>query len=272
MKISSSIVLYKNDSSEVQKTIQSFFSSSISELQLYLVDNSPDNSLEMLKQIDVRIIYIPSHDNPGFGSAHNKAIRKSIEFGAMYHLILNPDVEFRSEVLEELFEFMESNKDVGNVMPKIFYKNGELQRLCKLLPTPLNLFGRRFASNTKWAQKQNDRYELKDFDYNDIVEIPNLSGCFMFARTEILKKVGGFDERYFMYMEDIDLNRRIGEISKTVFYPHVSIIHGFEKESYINKKLLKYHIQSAIKYFNKWGWFYDKSRTRINDICKVSIP
>ena len=89
----------------------------------------------------------------------------------------------------------------------------------------------------------------------------------MFMRVDVLKKVGGFDERFFMYAEDLDLCRRIGEVSKTMYYPVVSIYHEYEKGSYKNKKLLKYHICSVIKYFNKWGWIFDKKRTLKNKEC-----
>ena len=86
----------------------------------------------------------------------------------------------------------------------------------------------------------------------------------MFLRTEALKKVGLFDENIFMYLEDIDLNRRIFSKYKTIYYPDATVIHEHQKESYKNKKLLKVHIQSAIYYFNKYGWFFDKERTNIN--------
>jgi len=97
------------------------------------------------------------------------------------------------------------------------------------------------------------------------MQVPSLSGCFMLLRTEVLKVVGGFDERFFMYCEDFDLCRRIGQVSKTIYYPDVSVIHNYEKGSYKNSKLLRYHIQSSVKYFNKWGWFFDKERRRINN-------
>ena len=103
------------------------------------------------------------------------------------------------------------------------------------------------------------------------MEVPSLSGCFMFMRCSVLKQVGGFDERYFMYAEDLDLCRRIGEVSKTIFYPKVSIIHEYGKGSYKNKKLLKYHIISVIKYFNKWGWFWDSKRRYKNQECVKRI-
>lgn len=73
-----------------------------------------------------------------------------------------------------------------------------------------------------------------------------------------------FDDRYFMYFEDYDLVRRIHRISKTVFYPAVVIIHDHATEHRTNKRLLKISIQSAIRYFNKWGWIFDRERQKIN--------
>lgn len=103
------------------------------------------------------------------------------------------------------------------------------------------------------------------------MEVPILSGCFMFVRMDVIGKVGLFDERFFMYSEDVDLCRRIGEISKTVFYPNVAVFHEYEKGSYKNKKLLKYHIRSTIKYFNKWGWIFDRKRADANKKCLNQI-
>jgi len=161
---------------------------------------------------------------------------------------------------------MEQQPDIGTVMPKILYNQGEIQRLCKLLPGPINLLGRRFAGASKWGKALDAYYELSDFNYDYVLDVPNLSGCFMFVRTAILKKIDGFDPRYFMYLEDVDLVRRIGEHARTVFYPFVSVYHGYQKGSYANARLMRIHIQSAIKYFNKWGWFIDSDRRKLNKI------
>ena len=200
----------------------------------------------------------------GYGKAHNIAIKKSIEQGLSYHIILNPDIIIEKGSLEKLTEYMEQHPEVGNIMPKIIYPNGELQYLCKLLPSPIDLIFRRFIPIKKWKDAINERYELHSFGYDKIKNIPNLSGCFMFLRTEALKKVGLFDENIFMYLEDIDLNRRIHSKYKTIYYPDTIVIHEHQKESYKNRKLLKAHIQSAIYYFNKYGWLFDKERTAIN--------
>jgi GT2 family glycosyltransferase len=80
-----------------------------------------------------------------------------------------------------------------------------------------------------------------------------------------LKEVGGFDTRFFMYLEDFDLTRRIHRISRTIFYPDVSVIHEFNKGSYSNFTLLWRHIVSAVKYFFKWGWILDEERKKFNE-------
>ena len=89
-------------------------------------------------------------------------------------------------------------------------------------------------------------------------------GCFMFLRMKAIENVGMFDENIFMYTEDIDLTRRIHNLYKTISWPEVTIIHAHKRGSYKNKKLLKIHIISAIKYFNKWGWIFDKERRNWN--------
>ena len=87
----------------------------------------------------------------------------------------------------------------------------------------------------------------------------------MFLRNSTLKENNiFFDDRFFMYFEDFDLIRRLHRVGKTIFYPDVSIIHDHEKESYKSKKMLMVHIKSAIKYFNKYGWFIDKERRLMN--------
>ena len=79
-----------------------------------------------------------------------------------------------------------------------------------------------------------------------------------------LQRVGFFDERFFMYFEDVDLSRRIHKHYKTIYYPEAVIYHDYQGGSCRNFKLLKLFISSAIKYFNKWGWFFDRERLLIN--------
>lgn len=263
-QINASIVLYHNKKEQLIKVINSFLNTSL-EVKLYLVDNSSNDDLKELKNLDNRIEYIFNNANLGYGTAHNIAMRKSISDGVPYHLVLNPDIYFERGILEELFSYMEQNQDIGNIIPQIRYPDGDIQYLCKLLPTPTDLILRRFIPLKSWKEKRNQNYELRWTGYDKVMNVPSLSGCFMFLRCEILKDIGLFDENIFMYLEDTDLNRRIHSKYKTIFYPKVEVVHEYAKESYVNKKLLMFHIKSAIYYFNKWGWIFDKKRSKINN-------
>ena len=256
-------MLYNTPVDKLKKAVDSFLNCSL-KTKLYLIDNSPTNELQ--NQVNApNVEYIHTKKNLGYGAGNNVAIRKSIGL-AKYHLVLNPDVEFNPNTLEGLFKFMELNSGIGLVMPKVLYENGEVQYLCKKLPAPADLFLRRFIPEKIKNHLKNylDEYELKHLDYNSTMKVPNLSGCFMFMRSSTLHHSGIFDERYFLYLEDTDLCRRINECALTVYYPLEKIYHCYNKASYRNFKLLLCHLDSTIKYFNKWGWLNDRTRNTIN--------
>ena len=262
--ISSSIVTFHTNHKDLFRLIDCVKNAPID--KLFIIDNSSNDELREYVTKDPKIHYIHSI-NLGYGSGHNVAIKKSIEEGAKYHIILNPDVYWYDPVVKTLIDFMDKHQECGLVMPKVLYPNGETQYLCKLIPSPFDLILRRFIPIKTWQEKHDSKYEMHWTNYDKIMEIPILSGCFMMLRCEVINKVGGFDERYFMYAEDVDLCRRIGEVSSTVFYPYVSIYHEYAKGSYGSKKMLKMHIKSITKYFNKWGWIFDKKRSRRNKYC-----
>lgn len=264
--LTASIVLYETPISQIKTLLKSIIDSK-SVYKVYVIDNAPtDENKNIFKDSEFHNIveYIP-HENTGYGSSHNIALHKAVELGSDYHVVLNPDIEFESDVLNKLASYMDNNKDVVYMLPKVIYPNGELQYLCKLLPTPADLILRRFIPNCGWKQKKDDLYSLKHSGYDRIMNPPCLSGCFMFMRVSTIKENNiFFDERYFMYLEDFDLMRRLHRVGKTIYYPEVTIIHNHAKESYKSKKMLQIHIQSAIKYFNKFGWIFDKERKEMN--------
>lgn len=261
MLISCSVVTYHNPPDQIAAVLRSV--SATPDVAVTVVDNSSDGKLAgVAGKFGARYVHRP--DNPGFGAAHNLAIRDALASGSQYHLVLNPDISFDDKVIPALKAYMDAHPEVGLVMPDIRYPDGSRQHLCKLLPHPVDLFVRRFIPTLYRLSGRVDTYEMRRSGYGRIMDVPALSGCFMFLRSSILQKTGGFDERFFMYLEDVDLSRRIGQLARTVFFPAVSITHAYQKGSYKSSALLWRHISSAIRYFNKWGWFFDAERDAVN--------
>ncbi len=254
--ITSSLVLFHNDPAQFGRAISSFIDGC--DGVLHVVDNS-SSALQHDLFRHPRVRYDFAGSNLGFGVAHNRAVAQS-HSGSEFHLFLNPDVMFDPGVLAELVVFMRGNPSVGAVMPRVTYPDGAPQHLCKLLPTPFDLILRRFIPLAGVREKLNQTYELHALPLDRASDVPVLSGCFLLVRTSIIRQIGGFDPRFFMYMEDVDLVRRIGDVARTVFLPSVSIQHVYAKGSYRNPRLLSYHLRSAISYFFKWGWFFDRVR------------
>lgn len=257
-----SVVVYRNPSAQIHEAITSFLNTQMN-VKLYVIDNSPDDQAREVCH-DRRIVYIFNGRNLGFGAGHNVAMKVSLN-EATYHLVLNPDVYFAPAVLEKLFAFARGRPDVGLLMPQVLNPDGSIQYLCKRLPTPSDLILRRFLPRVlkPLVEGRLARYELRDQDYNTMLSVPFLSGCFMMINCTALSQVGIFDERYFMYMEDVDLCRRIHRRFKTIYFPEVAIYHRYAKGSHHNVRLMMHHIKSAWRYFRKWGW-YDTERDDIN--------
>ena len=270
MKLTASVVLFNTPRNQIELLFKSVFNSKCVET-IYIIDNSPNDKWRVLEteyanianNAGTKIRYI-HNQNLGYGASHNLAMQEAIESGAVYHVVLNPDIYFEENVLSSLINFMDKNSDTAYVLPRVEYPNGELQYLCKLLPTPVDLIFRRFLPKD-WGKNRDDRYCLKSSGYNKVMNPPCLSGCFMFMRLSILQENNiFFDDGYFMYCEDFDLIRRLHRVAKTLYFPDVTIVHDHARESYKSKKMLWVHIRSAVRYFNKWGWFYDRERRKMN--------
>ncbi|MDO5768593.1 MAG: glycosyltransferase [Psychrobacter sp.] len=253
-----SIVIYYHCIADIQDTLNSILNTTVID-KVVLVDNGGCDWAGKLE--NEKIYYIKSPKNGGYGYGHNLAIRQFAQ-DSEFFLVCNPDINFDPRELEKFYKIA-SNLSAGLYSPKIIYPDGKDQFGQRLLPSPLNLFARRFLP-VSIADKLDQKYLLKTYQINQPTPVPNLSGCFMLFRSKCLLELGGFDERYFMYMEDIDLSRRCAHKYGALYIPSVSIIHQHEQASYKNMGLLKAHIKSAIQYFNKWGWVIDRERKKMN--------
>lgn len=260
--VSCCIVCYHNRHEQVERLLASV-TTARPDMYVYLVDNSRTDALrDLAARFGVHYRHQP--DNPGYARAHNWALRATAAAGRDYHFVLNPDVQLPLDALGKLLAYMEQHPDVGLLAPRVHYPDGRLQPLCKLLPHPLELAVRRFFPLLHRSSGRLARYELHGSGYSRVMDVPALSGCFMLMRLDTVLRAGLFDERYFLYFEDVDLSRRVGRIARTVFIPHVSIVHDYAKGSYRDWRLLYHHLVSATRYFNKWGWLRDDERDQVN--------
>lgn len=263
-----SIVTYNTPTTDLEKIIKCFQKIKLN-FKLWISDNSETDALRsFFEEVnDDRIEYIFNNANKGFGEGHNRIIKKVAGDPKLseFHLVINADIYFKENTIEKIVEYMKEHEEIGQIGPKITDLEGKFSYTCRLFPTPMNLIFRRFLPFKKIVDKMDYDYEMRWANFEEIMEVPILSGCFIFSRTAMLKEIGGFDKRYFMYMEDYDLCRKIGQKYKVVYYPEVNISHEHGKASYKSKKMMMFHIKSAIKYFNKWGWIFDKERKIKND-------
>lgn len=267
MKIIASLVLYKHQYNDIKPTLNSL----INELtisKIVIVDNGEGCAwLKHYSHPKVELLTLKT--NCGFGSGHNEVFARYSE-QYEFTLICNPDIAFNSGEVEKLYQFSTGN-NIGLAIPKVVYPDGSLQHSCRLLPSPYQLFIRRFF--TRFSRSINETYELHQADLSKALFAPSLSGCFMLISREALKETKGFDPRYFLYLEDVDLSRRVSQSKFSVLYcPDSVVVHDAQRNSYKSKKFMIYHLISAIKYFNKWGWFCDKERRRLNKQCLRQLP
>ena len=265
-----SIVLYHTPASEWQPLVQELLRVELLN-RIYLVDNSEQSVIsDQLSAISCqqplwrKVEYIHTGKNLGYGAAHNIAIRETIYDEVPYHLVLNSDIVVTAQAIGTLLAVMQTNPLIGQLLPRVVDVNGEQQYLCKLLPTPADLLRRILLGRRAAGSRRNARFELRHLDHSRPINAPYLSGCFMLLRTDVLIKVGLFDERFFMYPEDIDLTRRIHREYLTLYYPSETIVHAHRKASYHSLKMLWIHAKNIARYFCKWGWLIDTERRQIN--------
>lgn len=264
-----SIVLYKTPEDEWKPLVEELLRSKKVHT-IYLIDNSPEPLIEReLSAINYQrsaISYQYTGRNLGYGAANNIAMRETIYDEIPFHLVINSDIQVTAEAIDNLLDVMQSNGAIGQLMPRVVGVNADLQYLCKLLPTPTDLLRRILFGKRGKESKANQRFELRHLDHTRPINAPYLSGCFMLLRTEALLKAGLFDERFFMYPEDIDLTRRIHRDFLTLYYPSETIVHAHRQASYHSIRMLWIHAVNMIRYFNKWGWIVDKEREAFNKL------
>ena len=244
-----SIVAYE-DKEDVLKAVTSLYKVTDPSIrkEVFIIDNSPEPLFDEseLKAFD-SLTYIVNVENLGFGKAHNRVLSL---IDSDFHCIMNPDIILEEDVFSILIPFMKDNK-AAIAAPKIMTPEGELQKAYRLDPTRFDMFIRMFV---KWGfKKRKDRHTMSGMDYEKPFNVPFIQGSFLLLDTKLFKEAQGFDERFFMYMEDADLCRRLREYAPVLYCPDTYVIHKWEKGSHKSFKLFKAHVSSMRKYFRKWN-------------------
>ncbi|MCT0218873.1 glycosyltransferase [Synechococcus sp. CS-1329] len=204
-------------------------------------------------------LFLPVARNLGYGRAVNSAVS---EWRRRFRLpewigALNTDLSWAPGSFEALLGWLESQDQVTLAVPRITDPSGQPQQLCKQDPTLLGLLSRRFLPDglkPAWLRRYDSRYVMADRDLATMFEVPYLSGCCMLIRTASFLAVGGFDERYFLYLEDADLTRRLRALGRTVHLPVASIVHAWGRGNHRSLRLTLVNLHSAWIYFSTWGF------------------
>ena len=233
------------------------------ELQLLLVDNSTDPvyrarvrqfmTTKAQQKFDMVESWHPGA-NIGYGAAHNQALAKT---ESDYHLLMNPDVQLAENSLLQGLRFLQQQPDVVMVSPRATNAQGQIQYLCKRYPSVLVLVLRAFAPGflRSWFRSYLQSYEIRELcGEQGVAEVPLVSGCCMYARTEALQAVAGFSDRYFMYFEDFDLSLRLHRVGRLVYLPKMHIVHHGGYSARKGWRHITMFVHSGWKFFWRHGW------------------
>ncbi|SFM43605.1 glycosyltransferase family 2 protein [Thermodesulforhabdus norvegica] len=192
--------------------------------------------------------------NVGYGAGHNLVIWHHTY---PYHVILNPDVYVKDRAFSVCWEYSERNPETVLITPRVTFADGTPQYLLRKEPTLFDVF-LRFAGIFIPSLRNLSRYRNYECQHLDMCRIHKnvfpVTGCCMWCRSDILRDVGGFDERFFLYYEDYDLSRRLAMRGDVTFLPDFEVVHDWNRAMTRNVRLMFYNMISALKYFHKWGW------------------
>jgi hypothetical protein len=246
-------------------------------------NNSEDISAEMVRDdFEDSVVLIANKENLGFPRAVNQGVKKSK--ASKYILVLNPDITVIQNCLDRMYQYMEENKKIAVLGPKLLNPNGSIQYSCfsQYPSLKMVLYRRTVLGKTENAKKKINKFLMTNWDHKQESEVAWILGSCMFIRKEAIKKVGLMDERFFMYMEDVDWCRRFWNNNyKVVYSPKFEMVHYYQRASAsepsilksIFNKITRIHIASAIKFFFKYWRHKDKNFPNFNiNLNKNNAP
>lgn len=257
INISVAVVFYRPTEENIKRSFENF--QNLNKLnndfnfKFFAIDNSPElyfykeikNKAKTLKNVCVKHLMI----NKGFGAAHNSIINN---LKSDFHIVMNPDIEISDlKGFKKAIIYMKQNNKVVLLSPMVKNADGTIQYLNRRKHTVLDLTLRFLGTN--FLRQRQDYFVKKSTGYSSIQVDENATGCFMILRTEVFKKLSGFDTRFFMYFEDADLSYRCEKEGKVIFYPYFTVRHMWKRDNHNLNGLIN-ELKSMVLFFNKWGW------------------
>lgn len=260
-KVIFSVVLYKNTYQSIEDLLQSIKNFSREYAGKYQVitkmyDGSRNGIINKIKEnFSDEELKVEEGENMGYGRANNRNLLKEASQPNDIYIICNPDIRFERRQLKKIIDWYNKN-DYACIAPLITNHKKEIQYTAKKNPTILSLLAGRIKilRRIKKIKKYDRTGKHMNRNYkNEIIECEYLSGCFMVTKARYYKGVGGFDERYFLHLEDADLTRKIRQLGRTAHCPIGIIEHKWERGSHSSIKQMLLLCKSMIQYFCKWG-------------------
>lgn len=253
------IIVSWNVKEILRENLKSIFQSSQNiSFEVFVVDNnSSDGSVEMIRQEFPQVKLITNSENLGFAKANNQAIKKS---QGRYILLYNPDMKCFEDSFENMVRWMDENKDIGVGGCRLVKESGEDFQHVRRYPKLWDQLAIVLKLPHIFPNILN-KYLRSNFDYNKEAEVDSIRGSFFMIRREVIDKIGGLDERYFVWFEEVDYCRQTKEAGFKVMYTPITKCIDLKGKAFSQiprGTTQKYFKDSMLKYFKKWQpkWQY----------------
>ena len=260
MDLSIIIVNYKS-AAKLENCLQSLAVSNFGNItyEIIVVENASGDDLRPLVARFASVRLVNSAENLGMGGGNNLGIKAS---RGRFILVANPDLVFSADAIKRMYEYFQIHPEIGVLGPKLLNPDGSLQYSCARFPSFFLPVIRRTAVG-RYLPSLIDRYLMRRDGHSDVKAVDWLLGaCLLVRKDELFMSGNLFDERFFMYFEDVDLCRRARQLGRqVVYYPEALVTHDHMRDSarlpwyqaILTDKLAKAHLNSWWKYFKKWG-------------------
>jgi GT2 family glycosyltransferase len=253
------IIVNWNSGDYLEKCINSLFTTNniFSINKVFIIDNnSTDSSLNKI-ELNKRIEIIRNKVNAGFSKASNQGFKLST---SSYVLLLNPDTQLLNNTIADCITFMNQNNEIDILGCRLLNDKGEIAHSCSRFPTPLGILSDSLGLSKIAPSVFKPGIIMADFDHKESRYVDQLMGAFMFVRKSVFEKIGYFDERFFVYYEEVDFSKRLAQKGGSSFFnADIKAIHSGEGTTSSVKGFrlflnLRSRLQYAKKHFNLPGY------------------